>query len=144
MLRGPIIHPTLLAALARCGHGSQIAIVDALYPNSTHVNPAADRVELNLTPGTVPAATILELIGRSLQIEKATYMRDAEGGVSEPVSEFQQLLEGHQHHGGDPVNWTSLDRFDFYAAARGADVSLVIVSGEVRPYACVLLSVGVP
>lgn len=144
MLRGPIIHPTLLEALARCGHGSEIVIVDALYPSVTHVNPAADRVELNLTPGTVPAATILELVGQSLQIEKATYMRDADGGVSEPVAEFQELLEGHTHHGGDAVEWDSLERFDFYSAARGEDVSLVIVSGEVRPYACLMLTVGVP
>lgn len=144
MLRGPIIHPTLLEALARCGHGSQIVVVDALYPSVTHVNPEADRVELNLTPGIVPAAKILELVGESMQIEKATYMRDATGGVSEPVAEFQQLLEGHTHHCGDPVEWDSLERFEFYDAARGEDVSLVIVSGEVRPYACVLLTVGVP
>ena len=104
----------------------------------------ADRVELNLTPGIVPAATVLDLVGQSLEIEKATYMENATGGVSEPVAEFQELLQGHRHHGGEPVEWASLERFDFYAAARGEDVSLVIVSGEVRPYACIMLTVGVP
>ncbi|MGI6377286.1 MAG: RbsD/FucU domain-containing protein [Anaerolineae bacterium] len=36
-----------------------------------------------------------------------------------------------------------MGRFDFYEAARGQDVALVIATGEQRIYANILLTIGV-
>jgi L-fucose mutarotase len=36
-----------------------------------------------------------------------------------------------------------MDRFAFYAAARGDDVALVVATGEQRVYANLLLTIGV-
>ena len=50
MLHGPMLHPELIGALGRAGHGSRILIGDGNYPSMNGVNPAAERVYLNLAP----------------------------------------------------------------------------------------------
>ena len=41
MLRFPLIHPPLLAALGAAGHGGKVLLADANYSHSTNVSPAA-------------------------------------------------------------------------------------------------------
>ena len=41
MLRSPLIHPQLLAALGAAGHGARVLIADANYSHSTNVYPGA-------------------------------------------------------------------------------------------------------
>ena len=41
MLTSVLIHPPLLAALANCGHGSQILIADGNFPYATVIGPNA-------------------------------------------------------------------------------------------------------
>ncbi|MGH3269503.1 MAG: RbsD/FucU domain-containing protein [Trebonia sp.] len=48
MLRFPLIHPPLLAALAACGHGGKVLLTDANYSHSTNVYPSATTIYLNL------------------------------------------------------------------------------------------------
>lgn len=146
MIRTPIIHPELLAGLARLGHGSQVLVADALFPHATGANPAAPCVNLNLTAGTVPAAQIVGLLGQMVQLEAATFMFDpgTDDGESPAVADFRASLSGHLHWGGKSVDWSGLDRFAFYEACRAPSVGLVIASGEVRPYANLLLTIGVP
>src|SRR5688572_16284327 len=35
MLKGTLIHPEILRALGRCGHGSKVLITDGNFPHST-------------------------------------------------------------------------------------------------------------
>lgn len=146
MMRIPIIHPELLAGLARLGHGSQVLVADALFPHATGANPTAPRVNLNLAPGTVPAAQIVGLLGQVVHVEAATFMFDpgTDDGESTAVLDFRAALGGHTHWGGKQVEWSGLDRFDFYDACLKPSVGLVIASGEVRPYANLLLTIGIP
>lgn len=146
MMRSQIIHPELLAGLARLGHGSQVLIADALFPHVTGANPAAPRVHLNVTPGTVPAAQVVGLVGQAVNIESAAFMIDpeAERGESLAVADFQAGLADHRHGGGREIEWSGIDRFGFYNACREPSVGLVIATGEIRPYANLLITVGVP
>jgi L-fucose mutarotase len=41
LLRFPLIHPRLSAALAACGHGGKILIADGNYSHSTNTGPGA-------------------------------------------------------------------------------------------------------
>ncbi len=50
MLRFPLIHPPLLAALAACGHGGKVLLADANYSHGTNVYPGATTIYLNLRP----------------------------------------------------------------------------------------------
>jgi L-fucose mutarotase len=55
VLRFPLIHPPLLAALGAAGHGGvargRVLLADANYSHSTNVSPAATVIHLNLRPG---------------------------------------------------------------------------------------------
>src|SRR6266568_1228645 len=46
MLRFPLIHPPLLAALGAAGHGARVLIADANYSHSTNVGPRAQVIHL--------------------------------------------------------------------------------------------------
>src|SRR6266568_4063679 len=54
MLRFPLIHPPLLAALGAAGHGARVLIADANYSHSTNVGPRAQVI--HLTPSATSAA----------------------------------------------------------------------------------------
>lgn len=144
MITGKLIHPQILSALAAAGHGSRVLVADALYPHSTGASERADRVHLNLTPGVVPAPEVIALVAATVHIEAATFMETAEGEVSAPVREYQRLLADHRHGGGAGIDWTSLERMAFYEVCRAPELCLVIATGDVRPYANLLLTIGVP
>lgn len=144
MLRSPLIHPDLLAGLARAGHGSKVLLADALYPHDTGAPSTARRVHLNLTPGTVPVGQVLELVAGACHIEAVEYMADASGGTSDTVRACQDLLADHRHWGGQTTTWTGIERMAFYDLCRQPSVSLLVATGEVTPYSNLLLTIGVP
>lgn len=144
MINGYLLHPGLLSTLAGAGHGAKVLIADALYPHSTGAAPSVARVNLNLCAGTVAAADVLKAIAKTTPLEAATYMQTSDGGASEPVLEFQKLLAECRHHEGESVRWSSLERGAFYESCHGADVCLLVATGERRPYANLLLTIGVP
>ena len=119
-------------------------IADALFPQDTAVRPGARRVFLNLTPGTVSAREILRAVAVTVDLEAAVSMSDADGGDSPSVLEMREDLADYRHGGGQEVALSSMERFAFYEATAAEDVSMVVVSGETRPYSNLLLTIGVP
>jgi L-fucose mutarotase len=137
MLTTRLIHPDLLAALARMGHGSRILIADGNYPHVTGTHPTAERIHLNVTPGLLTVDQVLELIAETVPLEAVQWMDTADGGPSEATAGHLTLL-------GDLEGGASgLERFAFYEAARQAGVGVVVATGDTRAYANVLLTVGV-
>jgi L-fucose mutarotase len=135
MLRYKLLHPEILAALGAAGHGSQILIADGNYPFATRSNPEARRVFLNLAPGLLTAIDVLSVLVEAIPIETAHVMVPDAGEEPPIFSEFRTLLSGMELY--------ILRRFEFYDAARGSDVALVIATGERRIYANILLTIGV-
>lgn len=136
MMRTPITHPELLAALARCGHGTKILIADGNYPHVTGVGPHTTRIALNVAPGLLTADQVLELLIATVPVEAAEYMENADGAASPAVEGYGQAL-------GPEIALSGLERFTFYDRARENDVAVVIATGEQRQYANLLLTVGV-
>jgi len=62
MIQGKLIHPQVLAALARAGHGSKVLISDGNYPHWTTRGPNAEVVYLNLAPGLVSGTEVLRAL----------------------------------------------------------------------------------
>src|SRR2546428_3992476 len=62
MLKSPLLHPEILRIAARCGHHAKILIADGNYPASTKKGPNAEVVCLNLSPGIVTCAQVLEAV----------------------------------------------------------------------------------
>ena len=136
MLRYRLLHPEILAGLARAGHGSKVLIADGNYPFATGSHPAAPRVFLNLSPGLVKVTDVLATLAEAIPIEAATVMVPAEGPEPPIFDEFRQLLP-------PGIDLQSLGRLPFYEAARQPEVALVIATAEERIYANLLLTIGV-
>lgn len=135
MLRGKLLHPELLDALGRAGHGTTVLIADGNYPFETGAHPRARRVFLNLSPGVVSVLDVLGVLVDVIPIEAASVMMppDAEPPI---FGDFRRMLPANM-----PL--VPLERFAFYAAARSDGVGLVIATGEERTYANILLRIGV-
>jgi len=135
MLRTHLIHPQILEALGAAGHGSLVLISDGNFPSLTAPNREARRVYLNLRPGMVTVTDVLETIVDVVAIERATLMAPDEGGTPQVQADIARLL-------GAGTNVGSVARHQFYAATRTDDLALVIVTGDDRWYANVLLTIG--
>ena len=83
MLYGPMTHPQFLRALAAAGHGSKILLADANYPHTTGVNPCCELISLNLAPGLLDVSQVLDVLKRTIPIERAEIMTPAPD--AEPV-----------------------------------------------------------
>lgn len=135
MLKGRLLHPEILEALASSGHGGKILIADSNYPFSTHRGPNASVVFLNLEPGKLTVTEVLDAIAATVPIELAEVMLPQDGNEPPIFGEFRSLLS--------EVELRKRNRFEFYDSVRSEDTCLVIATGEQRIYACVLLTIGV-
>ena len=62
MLIGKLIHPQLLSALGRAGHGSRVLISDGNNPHATARGRNAELVFLNLAPGLLGVCQVLKVL----------------------------------------------------------------------------------
>ena len=136
MLKTALLHPEILRALGCAGHGSQVLIADGNYPFSTGSPQTAEKVFLNLKPGTVKVTEVLEALVESIPIEAATVMVPDDRADQPVFGEFRKILPGQ-------LVLTKIGRFEFYDRARSSDTALVIATGEQRIYANLLLTIGV-
>ena len=145
MLSGKLIHPSILEALGRAGHGSKVLIADGKYPASTTLGLNAIHVPLNLSPGIVNCTQILEAVSSAVRIESAAvmaYYREGPYALTEdpPIwTDFRTILTDS----GQPADIEEIERFTFYETSAQPDVCLVIQSGDQRIYANLLLTIGV-
>jgi L-fucose mutarotase len=145
MLKGKLIHPQILEALGRAGHGSQVLIADGNYPASTKLGPKANLVNLNLSPGLVNCTQVLEALLTAIPVEAAAVMATPKTGAlagREPDiwNEFRAILA---KNGAQQVKLEEIERFKFYDTAGTPNVALTIATGEQRIYANLLLTIGV-
>src|SRR5438045_7906841 len=80
MLRHKLIHPRINEVLGRAGHHAKILIADGNYPASSKKGPQAEVVCLNLMPGVVTCAQILEAVLSAVAIEEINTMMYEKSG----------------------------------------------------------------
>jgi L-fucose mutarotase len=136
MINTEIIHPEILKALAGAGHGSTILIADGNFPVATAVSPQVPRVYLNLAPDLICVSDILKYIVKAVPIEAVTAPVPDDGSEPPIFPQYRELLPK-----GLEIN--KVNRFGFYDAVNTPNLALIIASGEKRPYACILLTLGV-
>jgi L-fucose mutarotase len=135
MLKGPLLHPELLRALACAGHGNKVLIADANYPFATGRNHEAAVVYLNLCPGKLLSTEVLQALAADVPFEAAEVITP-EGSPDPPVyAEFRSILGGKE--------LTKRVRAGFYEHARALECCLVVATGDERPYGTILLTIGV-
>jgi L-fucose mutarotase len=145
MIRGQLIHPLIMGALARSGHGSKVLISDGNYPHWTKRGPKAELVFLNLSPGVLGVTDVLKVLVTQAPFEAAAVMEYARTGPNAltqdpPIwNDFREIL----HAAGVDTDLDHIEREKFYDAAGTPDVCLTIATGEQRIYANILLTIGV-
>ena len=145
MLKSTLLHPQILAALGKAGHGSKVLISDGNYPHWTKRGPNAEVVYLGFAPGQPMVTKVLEAMITVIPIEAAEIMDTNKTGPyvlpkdPEIWEEFRTVLKDTDCKG----DLTKLERFAFYDAAGKPDVCLTIATGEQRIYANLLLTIGV-
>lgn len=133
MLTTTCINPHIMAALARCGHGSKILIADGNYPLEQKTE-CEDLVYLGLTAGIPTVTDVLKALQGVAEFEKAEVMTPGDGSEPEIFEEFRKELPG--------IELEELGRYEFYDACKESDVLLAISTGEQRVFANILLTLG--
>ncbi|MFT2091085.1 RbsD/FucU domain-containing protein [Paraglaciecola sp. 2405UD69-4] len=135
MLKTAVIHPTIMEALARSGHFSQVVIADGNLPVGAMNGPNSTTVHLNFRPGLLDALTVLEGILAVCPIQGAIVMEKPPEANAEIHNAYKDLL-------GD-VSWEEMERWAFYDKIRDPATVLIIQTGEQRRFANLILTVGV-
>lgn len=135
MLRYPLTHPPLLAALAGSGHGSRVLLADSNYAHDVNVRPGAPVIHLNLRAGMVRVDEILELIMSAAPIEAAYTMRPDDGPEPAVWARYADIL-------GSEIPLQHMSRQEFYDAARQPDLAFAVATGDERLYANLILTIG--
>jgi L-fucose mutarotase len=135
VLRFPLIHPPLLAALGAAGHGGKVLLADANYSHSTNVSPDATVIHLNLRPGLVTVEQVLGPVLAAVPVEAVTVMRPDDGGTPAVFGRYRELL-------GEDLPLQPLGRLEFYAECRKPDLAVCVATGDDQLYSNVLLTIG--
>ena len=136
MLKTACINPEIMSTLARCGHGDKILITDGNYPIDSNTNYNAKKVYMNLTHGIPTATQVLEVMLKTVAVEKAEVMIPDEGEEPAIFREFKSII-------ADEELFHGLERYEFYEECKKENVKLAIATGEQRVYANILLTIGV-
>src|SRR4051812_26429535 len=98
MLKSALLHPHILSALGKAGHGSKVLISDGNYPHWTKRGSNAEVVYLNLAPGQLSVTDVLKVLIGTIPIEAAQvmdYSRTGPYALKEEPSiwgEFRQIF----------------------------------------------------
>jgi len=126
----------MLRALAAAGHGARVLITDGNYPASTAAPLQVERVHLNLCQGSVTVTEVLRILLRTIPVESAALMQPPDESWPPIQQEIKALLPAN-------LPLRRCIRAEFYAEARSADTALVVVTGDARRFANIILTIGV-
>ena len=145
MLKHRLIHPRINEVLARAGHHAKVLIADGNYPVSTKKGVNAKLVCLNLAPGIVTCAQVLETLLSAIPVDAVStmmYTKDDPYTLDQdpPVwDEYRAVLK----NAGLALKLEPISKWDFYKAVETPDHVLTIQTGDQQRFANILLSVGV-
>jgi L-fucose mutarotase len=134
MLLSKCIHPEILEAVGKMGHGSRILISDGCYPHITGSPASAKKVWLNLMPDVLRVTDVLEALTSIIPVEEAFVMVPPDGADQPIFAEFKKLLAD--------MELTKLQRLEFYDKAREPDTALIIATGDQHNWANLLLTIN--
>jgi L-fucose mutarotase len=145
MLRHKLIHPQINEILGRAGHHAKILIADGNYPASSKKGPHAELICLNLMPGVVTCAQVLEAVLSAVAIEEINtmmYEKTGQYALKEdpPVwSEYKKVIAAARVG----LELKPIEKWDFYKAVETNDHVLTIQTADQQRFANILLTVGV-
>ena len=145
MLKSKLLHPEILAAIARAGHHSKILIADGNYPASSTLGPNAKLVSLQLMPGLPTVTQVLEAVLSAVPIEAAhtmDYERTGQYALTEDPPVWPQFRQAIKAAGLD-LELQPIEKWNFYKQVSTPDHVLTIQTADQQRFANLLLSIGV-
>ena len=145
MLKQLLIHPAINAVLARAGHHARVLIADGNYPASTKRGPNSKLVSLNLMPGVVSCSQVLRAVLAAVPVDAIHTMGYETDGpyalTADPPAwdEYRAVVA----ESGLALALEPIFKWDFYEAVATPDHVLTIQTGDQRPFANLLLTIGV-
>ena len=145
MLKHKLIHPQINEIIGRAGHHSKILIADGKYPSSSKKGPNAEIVCLNLMPGVLNCAQVLEAILSAVPIDEINTMMYTQDDpyaldADPPVwDDYRKVIAD----AGLDLELKPIDKWDFYDAVATPDHVLTVQTADRQRYANILLSIGV-
>ena len=131
--------------LARAGHHATVLIADGNYPASSKRGPNSEVVCLNLMPGVVTCAQVLEAILSAAPIDAVKTMMYETTGMyaligDPPVwNDYRAVLEA----AGLDLGLEPIEKWAFYDTVTTPDHILTIQTADQQRFANILLSIGV-
>lgn len=140
MLKGisPLLSPELLADLYRMGHGDEVVLADAYFPgHGIHENVIrADGLHIaDLLDAILPLFALDGYVEHPVVMMQTLPQDEVDPTVA---SDYRAAIDAHVPE-TPAIDY--IDRFDFYDRAKNAFV--VIMTGETRKYANIILKKGV-
>ena len=145
MLKQLLIHPKINEVLARAGHHALVLIADGNYPSSSKKGPLAELVSLNLMPGVVSCSDVLRAVLSAVPVDAIQTMGYETTGpyalTADPVAwdDYRRVVAA----AGLTLPLEPVFKWDFYQAVATPDHVLTIQTGDQRPFANLLLTIGV-
>ncbi len=145
MLKHKLIHPQINAILGAAGHHAKVLIADGHYPASTKRGPNAQLISLNLMPGVLNCAQVLEAILSAVPVDEINtmmYTPDDPYALSgdPPVwNDYRAVIKSS----GLDLPLTPIEKWNFYEAVNTPDHILTVQTADMQRYANILLSIGV-
>jgi L-fucose mutarotase len=140
MLKGisPLFSPELLATIYRMGHGDEIVLADAHFPGHSLGVPVirADGLMIEALLGAMLPLFVLD----SYVPDPVVMMAVVPGDTPDPAVEagYRRVIDAHYP---DTPEIVFIEREAFYVRAQTA--FCVVMTGDVRKYANVILKKGV-
>jgi len=134
MKRGGILNRDVSALVARLGHLDEITLCDAGLP----CPPGAPVIDLSLRLGTPPLWDVLETLREELVIEGVIW---AEETAPDLAAQMSKAFEDWANLQAGPIATSRLSHDAF--KARTASSRAILRTGDITPYANVVLICGV-
>ena len=137
MKKGLLLNAPLNAVIAECGHTDQICLCDAGLP----IPAATQRIDLALMAGTPSLETVLTALLTDLVVEKVIMASEIKLISQDAHQALVAQLEAHALAQGKPITIEYCLHEAFKTRSRQSKA--VVRSGEVTPYANIILCAGV-
>jgi L-fucose mutarotase len=136
MLKTTLLHPEILRHIAGCGHFSQVLIADGNFPATTMSRRGTPIVFLNLMPGVPTVTQVLQALLTILPLQEAAV-------IQPPEEKFRAIFREYSSYLPQEVKVEECERWSFYDKVKSDNTGLIIVTGDHRRFANLLLTVGV-
>ncbi|WP_378082190.1 D-ribose pyranase [Aeromonas bestiarum] len=137
MKRGKLLNAPLSALVARMGHTDEITVCDAGLP----IAAGPERIDLALMAGTPSLATVLTALLTDLVVEKVIMASEIKLISPAAHQALVDQLEAHVATQGKPITIEYCLHEAFKTRSRQSKA--IVRSGEVTPYANIILCAGV-